>query len=423
MLKIKNNISVFEHESLRIDQGDKQLSKEQLIALQKFYGEKGIPYYNLIHNGVRFNHHVGVIQVGKLVIEILPKADRYSSTKNWRNILIGMLRAVGAFNIQAPSSASLSIKNNFILDLYFELFVKELEYLIHKGLIKQYRNVEGNKLKLKGNLLFSKHIQHNLVQQQRFYVKHSNYDKNHVINQILYKTILLLKRINSNTALNSRIGNILLNFPEMNDLKVTSATFNKITLNRKNESYKNALEISRLILLNYHPDISKGQNHVLALMFDMNLLWEKFIYVSLRKHLKSGMTINPQTSKYFWRSMKGNNSTMKPDIIIEDKENTFVLDTKWKNIGFKNPSPDDLRQLYVYHEYYIAEKVALIYPGIENINKGRFYNNDDTISKKECSVIQIPTDLAINDWQLSIADKIYNDWLQISESSIKTKQS
>ena len=421
MLKTKNNISVFEHESLRVDQGDKSLTKAQLLALQKFYGEKGIPYYNLIHNGVRFNQHVGAIQVGKLVIKILPKADRYTSTNNWKNILIGMLRAVGAFNIQAPSSASLNIKNNFILDLYFELFVKELEYLIHKGFIKKYRNVEGNNLKLKGNLLFSKHIQHNLVQQQRFYVKHSIYDKNHVINQILYKTILLLKRINTNIALNSRIGNILLNFPEMNDLKVTSATFNKITLNRKNERYKNALEISKLILLNYHPDISKGQNHVLALMFDMNHLWEKFIYVSLRRHLKPGMTISPQSTKDFWEPMKGNKSTMRPDIIIKDKENTMVLDTKWKNIGFKNPSPDDLRQLFVYHEYYTAEKVALVYPGTENINKGKFYNNDSTISKKECSVIQIPTDLSIHKWQLSIADKIYNEWLQLSEPTIKAK--
>ncbi|MFT5386701.1 MAG: 5-methylcytosine-specific restriction enzyme subunit McrC [Saprospiraceae bacterium] len=46
-----------------------------------------------------------------------------------------------------------------------------------------------------------------------------------------------------------------------------------------------------------------------------------------------------------------------------DSDKKFVIDTNWKNIETKNPTPDDLRQLYVYHEYYNAMRVALVYPG------------------------------------------------------------
>ncbi|MDA3884798.1 MAG: restriction endonuclease [Candidatus Delongbacteria bacterium] len=417
------HITVFEHQKLKI--GDKfkikgkefEFTEDQNKKLETFFGDKGVPYYNLIKNGVKFNKFVGVLQIDGLVIEILPKADKKEieddKTKNkWRDILIGMLRAVGAFNIKAPSSSSLSVKSNFLLDLYFELFIKEVEYLYHKGLIKKYRRTEGNSFALKGNIKFGKHIQKNLVHQERFYIDYTTYDKEHLIHRILNKTLLLLQVINSNSALNSRIGNLLLNFPEMKDFKATEAIFDKICFNRKTEDYRNAIEIAKLLLLNYHPDLSNGSNNVLALMFDMNLLWEKFIYTSLRKNLPDGNSITAQTSKYFWRPNKGSRSKMIPDIVINKdiKNEAVVLDTKWKNYDDK-PNPDDLRQLYVYHEYYYAQKVALVYPGNTNIIPGTYYDyNGKELSNKECSVITISTKSSITDWQEEINAQIFG-WI------------
>jgi len=67
----------FEHQSLRLDDG---LDPGLLKALQSFYGSgKDFPYYSLIHNGVKFCEYVGVIQVGKTVIEVLPKTDKDGS--------------------------------------------------------------------------------------------------------------------------------------------------------------------------------------------------------------------------------------------------------------------------------------------------------------------------------------------------------
>ena len=415
MVNRKHHIIIFEHQSLKVDKlyNGVVFEEKHLLKLQSFYGEKGVPYYKLIHKGVQFNNYVGVIKVGQLTIEVLPKADKNEDKSVWQEILIGMLRAVGAFNITAPSSSSLSIKSNYILDLYFELFVKELEYLINKGLVKKYRKTQGNKLALKGNILFGKHIQENIVHQERFYIRHTTYDKEHLLHQILFKTLHLLQSINTNTALNSRVGNLLLNFPEMKEIKITEALFDKVVFNRKTVEYKNAIEISRLLLLNYHPDLSNGQNNVLALMFDMNLLWEKFIYVSLRKQLKEGMGITAQTSKYFWQPENGYNSKMRPDIVISKGEQTFVIDTKWKNIGDHNPSPDDLQQLYVYHEYYNAKKVALVYPGVSKVISGKYYQADpQELSDKECSVITIHSSITISDWQKEIGRQLIDEWVE-----------
>jgi len=387
--------------------------KNLLKALEVYYGKSGVPYFSLVNKGVRFNEYVGVIQVGNTVIEILPKADKQEEDKSrWRDLLIGMLKAVGSFDIQATSSSNLKIQPNTILDLYFELFINEVEYLLHNGLFKQYRKKEGNVHSLKGSLQFSKNIQKNLVHQERFYVRHTTYDVDHQLHQILYKTILLLKQINTNAKLQSRIGALLLNFPEMKDIKVIESTFDRIVYTRKNISYKKPIEIAKLLLLQYHPDLSKGRNHILALMFDMNLLWEQFVYRTLRKNRKDNFQVRSQYVKYFWKPQYGKRSFMKPDIVLTKSNQTIVLDTKWKNLNGYNPSPDDLRQMFVYHKYFNANKVALVYPGSDNsIIKGNYLDSEKGINpENECSVVLLQTNKIIKDWQDNINKEIVS-WI------------
>lgn len=406
------HITVFEHESLKLSEGFKE---QHLEALQRFYGERGVPYFSLINNGVRFNEYVGVLQVGNVVIEVLPKADKNNSNGNgnetkWRNILIDMLRSVGMFDVHAPSSSALELKPNAILDLYFGLFIQEVEYLLHGGLAKKYRKKEGNVSALKGSLLFGKHLQHNLTHQERFYVRHTTYDVEHQLHCILYKTIRLLKRINTNAVLHSRIGALMLNFPEMPEMKVTEATFERLVLDRKTHSYQNALNIARLLLLRYHPDLHSGRHDVLALMFDMNRLWEKFVYKSLQRHKPKGVTITAQASKNFWKPASGGTTTIRPDIVIKcNKDNScVVLDTKWKNLNGSNPSPDDLRQMYVYHEYFGAKRVALVYPGAADSETSGFYCDQTTggATKKECSVILLSVHQQ-KEWQKEFSNKLF----------------
>jgi 5-methylcytosine-specific restriction enzyme subunit McrC len=422
-----NHITVFEHQAISLDQeiGGVKFDINKLRAFESYFGEKGVPYFSLINKGIRFNEYVGVIQIGETVIEVLPKADNLfaeiNEKKLWRDILIDMLLVVGVFDIHSPSSSSLKLRPNSILDLYFKLFIDEVEYLLHSGLVKQYRKNEGNVRALKGSLQFEKHIQQNLIHQERFYVRHTIYDIEYQLHYILYKTICLLKRINISVDLHSRIGALLLHFPEMPDIKATHEIFERLVFTRKTQSYKKAIDIAKLLLLNYHPDVSKGRNNVLALMFDMNKLWEQFVYVSLKKHKEATTTITAQTSKFFWKPTNGCRSKIKPDIVInKDKEECVVLDTKWKNLNGYNPSPDDLRQMYVYHEYYGAKKVALVYPGAETTKlTGNYLDPKTTVTiDKECSIISLSVTPQIRDWQQKIHKEV-DDWIKSSLSSRK----
>ena len=413
-----NRISVFEFDQLRADKGEQKLSQAQYQALEKFYGNGGTPYFGLINNGVKFCQYVGVLHIGKTLIEVLPKADRISSTEDdkakWRNILIGMLKAVGIFDIHAPSSSQLKLKSNSILDLYIELFINEVESILHEGLAKRYRKTEGNINSLKGRLLFNKNIQKNSVHQERFYTCYTNFDYEHKLHFILYKAILLIKSINTNHQLQSKIGALLLNFPEMPDIKVNEETFTKIVYSKKTERYRKAIEIARLLLLNYHPDIAKGTNNVLALMFDMNDLWEKFVYVSLRKGLRCntiGYTISRQPNKPFWKAETGRHCRIEPDIHISRANKSFILDTKWKILKDGKPSIEDLRQMYVYHDYYNANKAALVYPGeLHKKTSGKYIHHiTRQETDKECGIIELSIRSTIKAWQESIYHE-FSDW-------------
>ena len=396
MEKIRKHITVFEHQSIRVNQIIEGIAFDQhkLIAFQEYYGQNGVPFYSLIHNGIQFNEYVGVIQVGNTLIEVLPKADKNENDETkWRNILIGMLRAVGSFDIKTTSNSNLKIKPNTILDLYFELFIKEVEYLYHSGLVKKYRKTEGNSTALKGNLMFGKHLQQNLTHQERFYVSHTTYDTAHLLHFILYKAIKLLKHINTNIGLQSRIGSLLLNFPEMPDIKVTETTFNNIVYNRKTKHYQKAIEIARLLLLQYHPDVKTGRNHVLALMFDMNLLWEKFVYMSLRKHFSAG-EIRAQSSKPYWKLDGYRPVHLKPDIVISRGDQTFVIDTKWKMPEGNIPADTDLKQMFAYNEYWQGIHAILLYP--DNIPadepafiSGSFANRGGGARQHKCSTMKV----------------------------------
>lgn len=412
-MKPIESIVVFEHEKLYFTDEHKKLKLDQ--ALENYYGD-GTPFFSLIKDGVKFNQHVGVIKIGQTTIEILPKAD-HNGKDEWRQLLYDMLRTVWGFEVKVSSSASLKLKKNSILDLYYELYIKELEYLLHRGLIKRYNKKEGNLYALKGSLQFSKHIAQNLVHHERFYVKYSHYDVNHEVHRILYKTLKLIKQTNSKPDLSSRIGALLLNFPEMNDLKVTDSTFDKINFDRKNQHYEKALQIAKLLLLNYHPDVSRGKNNVLALLFDMNRLWEQFVYIVLMKNIKhTDVKVRAQQSKEFWRS-ESSASRMKPDIVIETNNTVVVLDTKWKNLNNKaKPSPEDLRQMYAYHRYFKASRTALVYPGEESkLINGNYTLIHDDESKLTCGIAFISTHKDIQQWKTNIISFVKENFLKIIE--------
>ena len=363
-----NHFTVFEHEALRVGEGGFTETHRRL--LEDYHGEN-CPYFSLIHRGVKFNEYVGVLQVGAFSVEVLPKADKDAAGDKtlWQAFLITMLRAAGLLP-EATGTSALRLRPYSILELYFLLFLKKARYLVQTGLVRQYRPEEGNSYALKGRLDFAQNIRHNATHAERFYVRHTVYDPDNPHNAILRETLRLIARIAPIPEISREAKALLAQFPQCREVPVSEALFEKLSYNRKTEDYRAAHQIARLLLFSYHPDVRQGNNDVLALLFDANLLWEKYILKLLRRELNrlapAKYVLREQVRTDFWQPAGGRMHSVKPDIVVYEAENPetalLVLDTKWKHLPDNRPADDDLKQMLIYNLYQGCGQSALVYP-------------------------------------------------------------
>ena len=399
-----NRITVFEHQAIKVGQEftvkkNKQVftvtfKPRHLELLERFRGdsdEEVFPYYSLIHNGVKFKHYVGVLNVGGLQIEVLPKTDADSEDANkWRPRLLYMLRTVYRLQAKTPSNANQALKDSPVLDVFLQRFLEEVEQLLHMGLIKTYRKETNNLNAMKGKIVWSKQVTKNVVHKERFYVNYTTYDRNHIMNRIIYKTLQVIPEVTGNSYIANRSKTLAFEFPELLDINVTDATFVTMHFDRKSDGYHDAMQIAKLILLNYMPDMDHHRNNVLALMFDMNRLWEEYVYVVLRKELKD-YNVTAQSSKRFWEGESTPIKHIRPDIVISyNNVPKLVIDTKWKCPNENAPSDADLKQMYVYHKYWRVNHTILLYPSTSEKDPitGTFHNpSSDTDKNLTCSMM------------------------------------
>jgi 5-methylcytosine-specific restriction enzyme subunit McrC len=74
--------------------------------------------------------------------------------------------------------------------------------------------------------------------------------------------------------------------------------------------------------------------------------------------------------------------------------------------------------MYVYHEYYNAKRVALIYPGTNTSKSTGIYLDPKTSKEidKECSVISLTVEPKIREWQKNIYET-FNNWLTFGDEN------
>lgn len=360
-------IRVFEYSHLSINELFTEKHFDQIVKYNEMHGNK---YFNIGNKRVYFKNYVGVLQIGNLTIEILPKADKAESvdSKNkWHNALVYMLRICGYLNIDSISQADLQIQKLTIIDLFYKVFLTEVEEIVHQGLIRKYRYNTENRNFLKGRLIFSKHISQNHLHKEKFFTSAQIYDHDNPFNQILLKALRILRNNSKSNHFYSKVCNLLYYFDNITEIKMTDGTFENLKFTRNTVKYTKAITLARLIIQNYFPDIKTGKNNVVGLLFDMNMLYEKVAYKLLKKHeaqfQQCQLKLTSQCSKLFW-----SNRTIRPDImgeyvsLIDQKTKRFIIDTKWKRPYDGNPADDDLKQMYAYNVHFGAFYSILLYP-------------------------------------------------------------
>lgn len=394
-----NTIYVYEYGTLKVGgiYNGRVFEETHFNLLAKYLTENPFcAFFSLLHQRVRFANYVGVIKVGDLTIEVLPKTDQHEEEDEvWQRVLINMLAISLQVEAQATTHADIQIKSHSVLETYIQLFVDEVRSIVHEGLVKKYRRNVSNQTALKGRLLIHQHVVKNLVHAERFYVQHTVYDRDNVYNFILRETLRCIDGLNISSGLSQSCKSLLIDFPECRPVRISEKLFQKLAFDRKTERYKTAIQLARIILLNYHPDIKGGHNHVLAIMFDMNRLWEIYLYWSLKRAHSSDYKVEVRRNQHalFWQHPDQRRLRLNPDLLVDIRQSgtthSFILDAKWKYDA--QTSMGDVRQMFAYTHYFSRDTSFLIYPGrlaqTVDLRPGHFYLPGSTaLSGRTCGI-------------------------------------
>lgn len=373
---VNKPITVFEHDTLLV--GEKGFGEPHFNALAKFNDAHGSKYFRIGYRKITFGAYVGVIQVGTRTIEILPKADVHTqqdelNKKRWQRALLAMLAKAGYIKINPTDKAHQHTTGRNLLEVYLFNFLTEVQRIVQLGQVKKYHRQQSNAKALKGRLLIDKQLQHNLVHKERFYTEHAVYNTNHTINGILKRAIKIITTTTVNPYLSVEFNKLMLHFDQIDLWEGNPAQLDNISLDRKSQHYAHALELASLIIKKYSPDQSAGRENILAILFDMNTLFERFVLRCFKdaaaEFAPYALQVSAKTEMPFWKDKK-----IIPDIIFtyqkDGKEQKLIIDTKWKVIQQDRPSDEDLRQMYAYNLQFGATKALLFYPKTSQENLG-----------------------------------------------------
>jgi len=313
---------------------------------------------------IQARNYVGVLQTKSgLTIEILPKITDKTDTDKSKAVFIKMLRMLKNFPFKSSNLASLKTQNLSLLEIFISMFLCELEALVKKGIKSDYVTLEDNLKFLKGKLNINEQIKRNSIHKERFYVEYSEFLSDIKINQIIKTTLKFLYKKSNFSKNQQKIRELLFIFDDVSTCSDYKNFFANYTINRQVKHYEQTLLWCKIFLLNNSFTPHKGDDLALALLFDMNALFESYVGNFIKKkradvslqHSEKHLVENPKSFR------------LRPDIFLEDK---FIADTKWKIIKSKDDILQaDLYQLYAYGKKYECNKLYLIYPKIDGVKQ------------------------------------------------------
>ena len=341
----------------------KKVKPNQFKELEEFHkNNPGIFEYanpNLLKSN---GNYVGVIQTPSLTLEILPKVYNGNDEARFRRIFLDMLLKIDEIpSAKDGTKADVDIENLNIFEVFIKLFIEQIDNLIKKGIKSDYILNEDNLFYLKGKLKFSKHLKYNLVHKERFYVEFDEYKEDRAENRILKTCIKFLLNVSKDFENQKWLRQQLFFFEDVSDSVNLEYDLSCIEyIQRGMEHYELPLKFANIFLDNKSFAPIKGDNSSFSLLFQMNVIFERYVEVLLKEGGYKIKTNFNKTNLLIDENKSDKQISLEPDYLIEEK---IIGDAKWKLYDNENKNElkrEDIFQIYSYMHYFGA-KVGYVF--------------------------------------------------------------
>ena len=325
---------------------------------------------------LKLDSYVGVIETpcGTLV-EILPKhTERLDCVEDSRDLLQRMIQSALKLPAREVGAANLKLFNAPLSEWVIRQFLHGLDYLIKRGIRFDYQRVEEEQRFLRGQLNVTAQMRQPPGRQHRFQIRHDVFLPNRPENRLLK---LALERVCKSTQepenwrLAHELRGVLTEVPPSTDKREDFKLWRNEQLMAHYQPIKPWCE---LILGEQSPLSVSGEWRGISMLFPMEKLFEQYVEVSLREQLIGEARLLPQRARYSLCTHQDKPMfKLKPDLLLEHDNQTWVLDAKWKLINRADRSSKyglsqaDFYQLFAYGQTYLkgAGEMVLIYPKTE----------------------------------------------------------
>ena len=368
--------------------------------------------------GIKAKSWVGIIKYKNLHLEILPKlisADVNNDKKfsdEERNIilknLIFMLSYTKNLDIKTNNTARLSNEKNPFIEILIREFANSLFESLKRLTPKRYIREEENLNYLKGKIKFSENIRYNCTNQAKFYCEYDEFSENNLLNQLFLFVSTCLYNI-SNNSYNKKILKFIINYySDIDFVRFDKFKVRKIKLTRNQELFKKPFNLAKMFVEQTSVDLSKNKFENITLVWDMNKLFEEFVYELIKRKIPECQPKTQKTKRLLVRDKETRRNT-KVDIFIQKPQ--VIIDTKYKKFtNFDDISSADIYQVTTYCLLHKYNRAILLYPQFEDIEPDikdyQLNNYENNYHIDFCTINLKHNDLQDNNIQNIIVKKL-----------------
>lgn len=326
---------------------------------------------------------VGVIQIGTKRIEILPKLfnpernqslmtlseeEREQLANTARKNLFSLLSFAGMIPYYKSGMSQYGKERDFF-EFLIALFLTDLETVIGPHFHHEYVNESDDLPHIKGKLNFQQQVVKLPSQLHRFSCTFDEFSIDNPLNRLIKATLLRIQELCKNEENKKKAFNFSSLMHEIQDEEINPAYLSQLHFNRLNEKFKGIVEFCWMILFGSTYSVEQGPLSYYALIFDMNLVFEKYI-TKLVRHSLQEYTFHYQedlhlaSDHYPHFTYARNKKRLIPDIIVKERGvSVGIIDTKYKpDLSKGYISHADTYQMMAYCVANESDTALLLYP-------------------------------------------------------------
>lgn len=346
----------------KISYAELGLNQEQAKSFKNFLEDKDLKTaLDFQLDGIKTEAHVGIIRFADFQLNILPKIIGENESLCLEN-LIFMLRYTKKLDIHTIDSAEISKTKQPFLEILIAHYANILLNALQRHIPHHYETKEENLSAVRGRILFAENQLVNMGNLARVYCQFDEFTSDNLLNQTFKFVAQALCLLTAVPATRARLNKILAIYEDVELRAISYAQAKKILLNRNQLIFKDVLDLALLFLQHSTISLHNKTFTNLAILFDMNKLFEEFVATALEKAFPG--QVQTQQSRRIIDSIGGHANTsysIRPDILF--RHNT-IIDTKYKILDLPDnkPSEADIYQMLAYNRFFNRQNIILCYP-------------------------------------------------------------